>query len=196
MIEVEKKFVLKIDDLINLTAGAKLVSEKIFTDVYYDSSDYYLTKNNIWLRSRAGNFELKFPVFSLTKNKSVDYYEEIINEKDISQKLNIKFKDNLKISLELVGYQPFAIITSKRKKYQKEEFTIDIDKMDFGYNLAEIELIVENQEKTKVASQKIINFAKSHGLETTSVRGKVIEYIKRNSPEHFKILESSYGFSL
>jgi len=68
--------------------------------------------------------------------------------------------------------------------------------MDFGYNLAEIELLVNSQKETKEASQKIINFAKSHGLEIIPVRGKVIEYIRRNNPDHFKTLELSYGFSL
>jgi len=68
--------------------------------------------------------------------------------------------------------------------------------MDFGYNLAEIELLVENQKETTIAGQKIIDFALSCRLTITPVRGKVIEYIRRNNNNHFKILESSYGFSL
>lgn len=196
MIEVEKKFALKDGELQRLTAGANLISEKTFTDIYYDNNDYSLTKNNIWLRSRAGNFELKFPVFSLTKNKKVDYYEEITDEKSIADKLNIRYETNLIKSLNISEHQQFATIQSHRKKYQKEGFTIDIDEMDFGYNLAEIELLVESQEETSIAEQRIINFALSHSLSITPVRGKVIEYIRRNNNNHFKILESSYGFSL
>ena len=46
MIEVEKKFQLSGEEKQRLLTGAAFVSEKTFTDVYYDTKDYFTTKQD------------------------------------------------------------------------------------------------------------------------------------------------------
>ena len=61
MIEVEKNFAVTEKDKACLIEDAVLLYKKVFTDVYYDSSDYALTGKDFWLRTREGKFELKVP---------------------------------------------------------------------------------------------------------------------------------------
>ena len=196
MIEVEKKFILENKDLKRLISEAEFISTNEFTDVYYDDQDYSLTKNDIWLRSRSDRFELKFPVLSEAAHSFINLYDEIYNEPEMCTKLKIEFRKSLEHSLKSSGYNPFCSIITTRTKYKKDNFIIDIDRVDFGYQLAEIELQVSSEKEVEEASNKIINFAKSYGLKIKPIRGKVIEYIRRNNPNHFEALKSAYGINL
>ena len=198
MIEIEKKFILKPGDAEKLTAGAEPVGQKQFTDVYYDTANYALTKKDWWLRSRAGRFELKISM-SPYKVRLVDQYEELEEEGAIKKALNMKAKESLSEVLPSLGYKPFATIVTVRTKYRKGAFMIDIDSVDYGhdgYDLAEIELMVGSKEEMEEAAHRIVAFAKSCGLAVGTVRGKIMEYLWRNNKEHFKALETEWGVKL
>ncbi len=189
MIEVEKKFLLKGDDEKRLIEGADFIGEKVFTDIYYDTKDFSLTGNDNWLRQRDGKFELKL---SLNKEavRKANFYDEIEDEDRIKEFLGISGYDMEDILLEK-GYFKFCICKTTRRKYKKGIFGIDIDFVeygDFNYQLAEIELMVENKSEMAKALENIIDFAKEKGLNTGYVRGKVLVYLKEKSPQHFKAL--------
>jgi predicted adenylyl cyclase CyaB len=193
MIEVEKKFSLSADEINKLTAGSQFLGEKTFTDEYYDTEDFLLTAQDKWLRLRDGKWELK-----LTMNKGqaankrkMDQYEELETEEGIKEALNIKSKKPLSSALAELGYKPFCKITTTRKKYKKGEFTIDLDQVDFGYNIGEIELMVEDHGQMQEALDKITEFAGKNNLSLLPVRGKVVEYLKRNKPEHYQKLKDA-----
>ena len=191
MIEIEKKFILTKEQEENLIKDSEFLGEKKFTDTYYDDSNYSLTTKDIWLRSRDGKFELKIPMNVSTEERVSDQYREIENENEIKE--YFKF-DNSKSILELLNkkeYKPFCVITTMRRKYKKEEFIIDLDIMDFGHRLAEIEFMTKNESKIQEATNAIIKFAEKYNITSdnaTSVRGKVVEYLRRNNPKHFQAL--------
>lgn len=195
MIEVEKKFILSADDMARLTEGAEFLGEKKFVDVYYDNADHALGKKDWWVRCRAGRFELKMAMVSY-KERSMGHYEEIESEDAIKRELNIASERPLREILPSFGYRPFATIGTTRKKYKSEAFAIDIDSADFGYEVAEIELMVNTKSEMEAANRKIIAFAESRGLKIELVRGKVMEYLRRNDPEHMKALEVAWGVAL
>ena len=195
MIEVEKKFVFDKDSLDKLIDEAEFISQKSFTDVYFDMADYALTKADTWLRCRDGRFELKVALQSHA-TRSIDQYEELETEETIKKKLGITTEKPLSQDLPSLGYEPFASIVTTRTKYKKNGFIIDIDAMDYGYDLVEIELMVDAKEEIESATKKIMSFASSRGLEIGKVRGKVIEYLNRKNPEHFRALESAWGVKL
>jgi adenylate cyclase class IV len=198
MIEVEKKFAVQKDELARLTHGARFLGEKKFTDVYYDTVDYALTKKDTWLRSRAGKFELKFPIAGANEGRDMTAYDEIEDDAGICAKLGIPSGGSLEKSLAPLGYVPFATITTTRSRYEKEGFHIDADEVDFGYALLEIELMVPSENDIKPAYRRVLDFAVTNGIPVSEkrIRGKVIEYLRLNDPQHFHALEIAWGTKL
>lgn len=193
MIEVEKKFTLNDSDIDRITQGTEFLGEKSFTDTYFDTPDYSLTKADKWLRLRDDRFELKLPMNQGkgSSNRELDQYEELESEDLIKKALGLTQEGTLAKNLELNTHKPFATITTHRRKYKKGDFTIDLDVMDFGYSIGEIELMVNSQSDMKIALDRILAFAKEQHLSLAPVRGKVIEYIKRNNSAHYKALKEA-----
>ena len=190
MIEVEKKFILDKESEKRLLDGAEFLVEKVFTDIYYDTENFDLTKDDKWLRQRAGKWELKI---CLDKNleRKVDIYDEIEDENEIRKILNIPASENMEKDLGKLGYVKFCVCKTTRKKYKSGAFGIDIDYVaygDFNYELAEIELMVEDERETQYALKKIVELAEFVGLKTGYVRGKVAIYLIEKKPEHFQAL--------
>jgi adenylate cyclase class IV len=198
MIEVEKKFSVGQDELARLIARAQFLGEKKFTDVYYDTADYALTKKDIWLRARSGKFELKFPMAGANEGQDMTAYDEIEDDAAIAAKLGILGKGPIERLLAPLGYLPFATITTTRSKYEKDGFHIDVDAVDFGYALLEIELMVAAEGGIEAGYRRILNFAAMNGIPVSEkrIRGKVVEYLRRNDPDHFHALEIAWGVKL
>lgn len=190
MIEVEKKFRITEEALAKLTAGAEFLGVKTFTDICYDDSSYSLSTTDRWLRSRDGVFEFKVR-FDAKDSSHMDRYYEL-HDAEIRRELKLPPKGSLAEAIAAAGYIPCAQYTTTRKKYTKDGFGIDIDSMDFGYHIGEIELMVPEDE-THEATARILAFAKSYGLEIQNIRGKLIEYICRYKPEHRAALKKA-GF--
>jgi adenylate cyclase class IV len=190
MIEVEKKFILTPRIEKHLKKGAKYLGEKVFMDTYFDKPDFELTKNDIWLRLRDKQTELKMPIDKDGEHSKIhcNRYEEFVGEKEVRQMLNIPSGTDLLSDLKTSGYISFVSITTRREKFQKQQFNIDIDACDFGYTLAEVELMVEKEEQIEDAEKQIAAFITQCGLKVSFVRGKVVEYLYRKRPEHYKIL--------
>ncbi len=189
MIEVEKKFIINEANLPKLLDGADFLNQKKFTDTYWDTPNYSLTTTDFWLRSRDGRFELKVPMLGGGK-RVVDQYEELESDEQISDKLNLP-RGRLEEELRKADYKPLATITTLRKKYKKDDFIVDVDELDFGYNIVEVELMVNDKSEIDDAVNKIISFANSHNLAVGQVRGKIVEYLRRNNTRHYRALIDS-----
>jgi adenylate cyclase class IV len=195
MFEVEQKFLLSEKDLNKLVEDAEFLGEKKFVDQYFDTAEYNLTKNDIWLRKRGESFELKIPVAESFES-STNQYQEIEGEEKIREIFAIpKIKSFVEDIFDL-GYSCFCECQTTRKKYQKGKFIIDLDEVeyadsDFKYCLAEVELLVENKDDIQKAEAEILEFAKSLNLEVSRVRGKVLEYLKREKPEHYQAIKDA-----
>lgn len=202
MIEVEIKVCVTDEQREELILGAHLIEEVSITDHYYDSHDYKLTTNGLWLRKRDGQFELKMPAtkyggFNLNKNIPM---HEICDKNKIAEILglsvdiNKNLQDAFELALESAGYKALYKFVNTRKSYAKEGFKIDFDIADFGdftYSVCEIELQVENKEQTGAALEKIYAFVDQHGICKDKVEGKIGRYIRLRNPEHYKALINS-----
>jgi len=194
MIEIEKKFILTDAQKEKLLENAEFLDEKTFTDVYYDTPQYTLTKNDIWLRTRNGKFELKLP---LQKNGRglTNQYHEIEGEEKIRQIFDIIPRKSFLEDIQSFGYVSFGECKTTRRKYKKEKFTIDMDEVNFSnsdYFVTEIELLVESKEEIKKANDEILAFADLMGLNLPAggknLRGKMSEYLFRYKPKHYRVL--------
>lgn len=191
MIEIEKKFSLTEDEKTKLIEGAEPLGRKVFTDTYYDTLDWGLTLKDTWLRSREGKYELKVPLREISHDRIVDQYRELETNEEIAEHLVLSIEGStLEEALRKTDYKPFCTLTTTREKYKKDGYGIDIDAVDFGYVVTEIELMVTNEDEVEKATNKILQFAKSHGIMPGKVRGKVAEYLRRNSPSHYEALRS------
>jgi len=169
---------LKAGDKERLIESAKLIVKKTFTDIYYDADDFRLTTKDYWLRRRDGKWELKVPLGQTIQKKETDQYRELENEEEIKKTIGASW-DLLK---------PFAKIITTRESYQKGEFHLDFDEMDFGFETFEAELMVNDEKDASTAEKKIMDFAREYGITSAPGAGKVIVYIKRNNPSHYQAL--------
>ncbi len=179
MIEVERKFQPTEEQYKLLLDGAVIVEEIVLNDKLYDFPDYRLLKNDIRLRNRNGSFELKI-------GKSEDVAEEIEDKETIEKYFSTQNLDDF-VKNNLIAVTDY---TTKRCRYKKGEFTIDIDEMSFGYKVCEIEILVENIESAKEAEGKIINLVNKLGIEIKNLPSKRSEYFRVMKPE---IYQELYG---
>jgi predicted adenylyl cyclase CyaB len=189
MIEIEKKFALTEEEAKRLLAGATFIKEVVMIDSYFDNAARTLSLKDCWLRERNGRFELKIASYKGEwKDQVVNQYRELETDTEIAEVLGLLIKTSLREALAAAGYAPFATIQTTRRKHSKEGFTIDMDVMDFGYTVSEIELMVEDESKMQEAVDKIMNFAKREGVIIKPVQGKLLEYLRRNDPPFFEKL--------
>lgn len=198
MIEIEKKFLLTATQQHDLLEGAREIEKKTVEDSYFDTVDYRLTTNDLWLRKRDGIYELKAPLKTASGSSATNRYHEITDIDVIAAELGITLDGNdLEASLARAGVTVFLTYHTNRESYEKQGFHIDIDAAeypgsDFRYALAEIELLVDDESQADAAEDKIIEFAQSFGLVTDQViLGKVVVYLQHERPEHYDALVRS-----
>ena len=191
MIEIEKKFIPEEGDIERITEGAEFISETVNDDTYYDK-DFSLTKKDIYVRRRNEAFEMKIGIRRRGFEGIISTYEEIDDEDTIRERLGITKNGNLEKNLEASGYSPFGAWKTTRRKYRKGEFIIDIDSVDYGYEVIEIELLVEGLLDMDKATNKILDFAKESGLTKNAKIGKVSGFLRRNYPEEYKEIRKAW----
>ncbi|MBI2113221.1 MAG: CYTH domain-containing protein [Candidatus Wildermuthbacteria bacterium] len=196
MIEVEKKFILEQKDKEKLLEGAEFLHEKIIRDAYYDTKSFALAKKDWWLRERNGAFELKIStrIPQKQENFAPTQYRELETEEEIRKALDLSSKSPFLQALEEQGYLKAFALETIRKKYEKQGFTVDFDIVDYGYELAEIELMVDQESQIAEAEKRIWDFATSQGLSFNGEqRGKVLEYLRRYEPSQYQEILDAWG---
>ena len=185
VIEVERKFQLEKDSVSKLQGqGAKLLKECSFTDVYYDTTDYRLTRNDHWLRKRNGQWQLKCPPEVRRRDTPSTQYVEYDNEETILKTLQVPLDKELSLAasglpsvtdtssaistslcsnlqglVEKASLNEFAQYTTHRKTYVLDGFTIDLDLTDFGFQVGEIEVVVADESRITEALHQIDELA-------------------------------------
>lgn len=148
-IEVERKFMFSVDTLKTLEQYSTGLSCKIkFTDIYWDTRSHDLMLSDYWLRQRESVWELKMPVIESDTHVFSSQYQEVTYEQDIvahicnlfkRKNVDLIFKDINSLHSELVQV---ACMETERCTYEVDgSFTVVLDKADFGYKVAYINLI-------------------------------------------------------
>lgn len=188
MIEVEIKVPISENNVALLIDGADFIGEKTQRDKYYDNKEYDLTTKSIWLRDRNGSFELKYPIETFEPGLS-NRYKEYESDEEIKEVLSLSNTLSIEDAISEAGYFPFSDYVTVRKSYKNNEFRIDVDETNFGYSLCEVECMVENEGDILKAEENIKKFISDRGIDPTRLAvGKLVMYLKKNKPEHFKKL--------
>lgn len=113
MIEVERKFKLTPEARTRVQEIARFVSESTNRDCYYDRKDYFLLKQDWWLRERNGIFELK-TVMRKTSTALLHTYHETTNPEETAKILSLKNSKtaDFKAILDHAGYRPYIKIST------------------------------------------------------------------------------------
>jgi adenylate cyclase class IV len=182
MIEVEKKFQPTEEQLAAMLKDAQFIAKKTLHDIYYDYPDYRFFKGAIRLRNRNGSFELK-----LRKTSMIAL--EVEDKKEIEKYFGIEDLESF-VKNELIIAVDYI---QEATLYKKGEFTIDVSKMSYGYDVSEIELLVEKEEEEKDAENKILNFLKEYNVEIKKFKAKPIEYLRIVKPDVYNELYGQKG---
>jgi predicted adenylyl cyclase CyaB len=180
MIEIEKKFQPTKGALHALLSEAEFLDEKRNMDIYYDYPDFRLFKNGFRLRERNGNLELKikkddFPDSGTTNS------EEIDTEGEILERLGMSKDSKLREILEK-DMKAYASWETKRRKYKNGRFIIDVDETSFGYNVCEIEVMVEDPLEARQAEEEIVKLAGKFAFSLAKLPSKMKEYLRVVKP--------------
>jgi hypothetical protein len=175
-----------------------LVGTKEFVVEFWDNTEWKLGLQNLALKRKNGQFELKAPTTKQVDGTSYStIMHEITVEHEIAKLIGVPLTTTLEKDLRENGYTPRATIHTIRTTYHKDGFIIDLDQAtfpllkdnsDYTYEIAEIELQVTDPSETQAAHEKIGTFAKKFGLTLANTRGKHMEFIYQNYPKHYQNL--------
>lgn len=232
-IEVECKFEFSDHDVERIATLAEPMGVKEFTDRYFDRiPDFALTTRDMWLRQRAGRWELKTSVLSVSEqqrerrartasgvtpsNVMATQYRECEDPREIHDILaslgliassGSKPEDRdqspdqeseareLSAALDAGGIVEFCALTTTRTSFRfRDALRIDLDVVTpGGYRVGELEMMVrDDAEEISNARERIASLASELGLTIRpSMRGKVLQLIFLERPEHWRLLETS-----
>ncbi|XP_013794226.1 thiamine-triphosphatase-like isoform X2 [Limulus polyphemus] len=178
-LEVERKFIVPADcETLIESLGGTLIEEKHFQDDYYDTEDYSLTIRDYWLRQRDGIWQLKYPPEQRAESSSTSQYCETDSEDQICELLTKVLQSYLgRHDMHVSGIVPvsnivssichnFASFKTKRKSYKIDDIKIDLDMMDFGFNVGEIEIIIHRRSDLSQALSRIDDLASKLGFQS------------------------------
>jgi len=206
VIEIERRFPFDSETENRLReAGASAVSEKSFTDTYYDTKDFRLTGADHWLRRRDEKWELKYPSPIRLSDNAAEYVEsddEIemdgILEKLLEVPMDHSARDTLTDPLSRWdSLIDFSTIRTTRKKFTLNGVVIDLDSADFGFAIGEMEVLVIKTGDGEVDTKNHENALKALdetaltlGIVFNSKRlhGKVTTFLRQRRRKHYDYL--------
>lgn len=188
-IEVEKKFLVPSSTKKRLhTSFPSSTSEKI-EDCYFGEE---LALNDMWLRKRNGEWELKTPLPSREKTISgPTVYREYAGQCVWSQLKRTDEKEK--------GLAPFAKLqterTQMRLEYNSQPVTIVIDSCSsddgFSYTIGEVEVMVDSESDVKDAEALLNTVIERYELQSGNhVRGKLQMYLQEKKTVLYRKLNA------
>jgi adenylate cyclase class IV len=168
-VEVEVKLTLDAAAELRLLEGTEPLEAVRLDDLYYDDAARSLAQADRWLRKRNERFELKLPVGARPQTRSQAYREVAGPELEA-----------------ILGpppgpYAPAWQVVSTRQSYRYDDFIVSVDRTDFGYRIAEIELDVPAGEESQ-ALVRLEGFLAERDLILEPTPGKLAVLIAQTEP--------------
>jgi uncharacterized protein YjbK len=184
---------VEIERLVRLFAN---LGNQTIRDIYFDSSDFRLTKKDIWLRyrtsSKGSGFEMKVGAPSNLTSLGMTDYEEVRDINRIALTLGISTEEVNEYGLQVAGYPIFCSCITSRSKWKNGVFTVDVDDSsfagypNFSFPVVELEVEAENLEKAEELARSL--FSERRIDFRLLPFGKICEFLRVNKPNHFQVL--------
>lgn len=183
-LEIEQKFSVPKDYKTSLlSAGATLVSTKPLKDVYWDTPELSLLKQDVWLRQRESTWELKVPIGDSQYENGVTQYREVEGRVEVEKEVASYTEAIMNDMVVLVT------VESKRESWQLNKFNITIDSLiEDNWSVGEVELVVTNQSEMENARVRVQELASNLGF-TFQKYGKVRHCLRNQNPRALKVLQ-------
>lgn len=187
MLEVEQKFCVNTDYRDALKANnAVFVSEERLLDVYYDLPNLSFLKQDIWLRRRNHEKQIKIPISGQqhsSKTGGCTSYLEIAGDKvdeELKKLTDVQFDDLVIL----------CTVDSTRENYTLNGFNIVIDHLkNSSYAVAEIELVASQESSLEEMQQQVKELGVKMGFSPV-VSGKIFEALKTQNSSAYSVLRS------
>lgn len=163
------------------------MGERTFHDLYFDDADL-LSNNGFWLRQRDGNWQMKFGTTGDRLNSRLQETSDLATIKQKIQRLtgrNSAAPDNFGL------YQLASFRTIRSSWLADDEFTLVLDRTDFGHTVGEVELevnaeVVNDDEAEKIMAEmdlRIVGFLKRYkdSFSDEVPVGKLSSYLARTN---------------
>lgn len=189
MVELEIKF--RIEQFPILDSCFECQSTNRIIDEYYDTKDYNLVHNGVFIRKRGNRIDIKYLVSaednSVCNEYNINYQDFLPSNNElmvILDRLNFKFVSNSFDSfLDENCLTKLLEINKLRKKYKKDNITICFDEVEGLGEFIEVESVFEDLIEYHSAKEKLleiiakdISFIGAYSEEKT---GYVELYLKK-----------------
>ena len=163
-----------------------------YTDTYYDTARHSLMLSDHWLRKREREWQLKHAIAGLKsqEHSSGTYqYRETVGQREILEHLKMALPDvfgskapsidQMVSERTLVSVAEFS---TARESYAYDdglgEVRIDLDRVSFGYEVGEVEVMVHSVEEIAAAKARARAIADQLAGECTVPFGMIaVEYL-------------------
>lgn len=138
-----------------LKMGGIFLETETLIDEYLDDKNYSLILSDCWLRLRNKKFEMKInAAFGGGPNKPPSH-EILTNENEIQEMLMKKYARTLEqkrrvsereldVLIDALCISEFVTFETTQKKYQLDDFIVTMDATNFGFQVAEIEIVAKS----------------------------------------------------
>lgn len=186
-LEVEVKFTVEQDCRATLIGlGAVNLEEVELQDIYLDKATLDFIGADSWLRFRDGRLELKSRDKDSDHQGTTTIYREDTDLEAISDRLAVS--ELPKSSTQLPqGWIILAQIHTHREQWKLGAISIVLDRLEDGYTIGEIELVVYHHNKVEGARARIDELAKELGCGR-QVEGKLDHCLRVQHPAAYQIL--------
>lgn len=185
-IEVEAKFRFEAAAVARLrgATGAREVGRRAFTDEYFDTRDYALTRRDVWVRRREGEWQAK--VGARERGDGVDVYEEVEGKEAVRE-----------VVKDAGALESFVTLRTERRSlevpFSGRVVRVDLDEVSpYDYRIGECEVQASSDSGVEEARGLVRSFCAHFALDCSPpMYGKVLAALKDHRPEHFAALERS-----
>ena len=185
-VEVEQKFEVpdghSCRDVLQ-RAGARLLGEALLEDVYLDTAELQLLRQDCWLRMRGRTWELKMSASGGAEPvQGLSEYQEVAGEQAVREEV-----ERLLPGTALAALQQLVRVVAVRQSWTLAGCTLTLDTLqEDGWAVGEVELMT-TREEAAAARLQVTELVNTLGFSPQRM-GKVRHCLKLHNKKAYEVL--------
>ena len=182
---MEAKFCVPSDISPLLLAGGGTLTRPAsrLRDVYWDTRQAGLMARDLWLRQREGVWQLKLPgAGGASRQGGTTTYREVMEVGAIRALVK-----EVGVEQELEELERLVEVGCTREEWVVGEVVVVVDRMEDGYTVGEVEVVVGDSQGKEDARRKVDAMVARLGLQP-QLEGKVEHCLRLQNPGAYRLL--------